>query len=43
MVMLTPTNPPFQLPTFIKPEVAFQDDQDKAFHELTNGQVPKDE
>lgn len=32
-----------ELPRFIDPEKAFQEDQDKAFHELTNYQFPKDE
>lgn len=34
---------PAKLPLMVKPEVAFQEDQDEAFHELQDGQVPKDE
>lgn len=32
-----------KMPIFVDPEVAFGEDQEKAFQELTNGQVPKDE
>ena len=34
---------PVRLPIMVTPEVAFQADQDEAFHELNNGQTPRDE
>jgi hypothetical protein len=45
MVMIKADNGgmPAKLPLMCTPEVAFQEDQDEAFHELNNGQSPRDE
>ena len=43
MVMIKADGMPAKLPLMVNPEVAFQEDQDEAFHELQDGQVPKDE
>ena len=43
MVMIKADGMPAKLPLMVKPEVAFQEDQDEAFHELQDGQVPRDE
>ena len=43
MVMIKDDGDPPKLPILVRPEVAFQEDQDEAFHELNDGQSPRDE